>query len=155
MTRGGLANHLKKCAKRQEAINTADRTVTDRKQKLYHLQIQDAWSSAFWLHIEVNGTASLQDLDEYLRAIWLECCGHLSQFSVGKGWRDEVPMSRKIEHVFQPGVEIVTHIVVRQARSRTSASGRRVRGADAAHQLASLWHVWLRWPRRATLLAIP
>ena len=110
MTKGGLANHLKKCGKRQEAINVADSQATKRKQKLYHLQIQDAWSSAFWLHIEVNGTARLVDLDEYLRAIWLECCGHLSQFSVGKRWGDEIPMSQKIEYVFQPGVETLTHI---------------------------------------------
>ena len=24
-----------------------------------------------------------EDPDEYLRAIWLECCGHLSQFNIG------------------------------------------------------------------------
>lgn len=73
------------------------------------MQIQDAWSSNYWLHLEINGNAYLKDLDHYLRAIWLECCGHLSQFSVG-GWRgQEIPKNRKIEHVFKPGVEL-THI---------------------------------------------
>ena len=57
----------------------------------------------------MKGSAKLADLDSYLRAIWLECCGHLSQFSVG-GWQgDEIPMKNRIDRVFRPGVEL-THI---------------------------------------------
>ena len=110
MTKSGMSKHLKTCPQRQEAINTA----TNKKQAsqtdcLYHLQIQAAGLPDFWLHIEMNGNASLKDLDRYLRAIWLECCGHLSQFSIG-GWGGEkIPMSRKVERVFEPGVEL-THI---------------------------------------------
>jgi hypothetical protein len=73
------------------------------------LQVQDAYSPDFWLHLEMNGGARLKDLDDYLRAIWLECCGHLSQFSVG-GWQgEEIAQSKRIEQVFRPGVEL-THI---------------------------------------------
>jgi hypothetical protein len=110
MTKSGLSRHLKTCPQRQEAIKVAESgKVAGQKQRLYHLQVQDAFSPDFWLHLEMNGTASLKDLDRYLRAIWLECCGHLSQFSVG-GWSgEEIPMSRKIERVFEPGVEL-THI---------------------------------------------
>ena len=110
MTKGGLSRHLKTCPHRLELINVAENEEPEgQTQQLYHLQIQDAWSADFWLHLEMKGTASLKDLDRYLRAIWLECCGHLSQFSVG-GWRgEEIPMSRKIERVFKPGLEL-THI---------------------------------------------
>ena len=110
MTKGGMSKHLKTCPQRQEVINTAESTKqASQTERLYHLQIQDAWSPDFWLQIEMNGSASLKDLDRYLRTIWLECCGHLSRFSVG-GWRgEEIPMSRKIERIFKPGVEL-THI---------------------------------------------
>jgi hypothetical protein len=110
MTKGGLSRHLKTCTRRQEAIKAAEsRKRAAQKQRLYHLQIQDAWSPDFWLHLEMKGNAALKDLDRYLRAIWLECCGHLSQFSV-EAWRgEEISMNRKIEHVFKPGVEL-THI---------------------------------------------
>jgi hypothetical protein len=108
MTKGGLSRHLSSCAKRQEAINTANKT-SGQAQSIYHLQIQDAWGGDFWLHLEMKGSAKLSDLDYYLRAIWLECCGHLSQFSVG-GWRgDEIPMSQQAAQVFKPGLEL-THI---------------------------------------------
>ncbi len=110
MTKSGLSKHLKSCPQRQAAIKAAESNQpAGQTGPLYHLQIQDAWSPDFWLHIEMKGDASLKDLDRYLRAIWLECCGHLSRFSVG-GWRgQEIPMSRKIERVFKPGVEL-THI---------------------------------------------
>lgn len=96
------------CSERQGAINAAGRQAVG-KQQLYHLQVQDAWQPYYWLHLEMNGTATLGDLDRYLRAIWLECCEHLSQFSLG-GWRDkEIPQSRRAECVFEPGMGL-THI---------------------------------------------
>ena len=108
MTRGGLSRHLATCPGRQEAIQAANREKRI-SQTLYHLLARDAWYGDFWLHLEMNGSATLEDLDYYLRAIWLECCGHLSRFSVG-GWRgDEIPMHRRIKNIFSPGVEL-THI---------------------------------------------
>ena len=108
MTRGGLTKHLEACAEHKAAIEAANQ-ASGKEQPLYHLVARDAWGGDYWLHLEMNGSATLKDLDRYLRAIWLECCGHLSQFSIG-GWSgDEIPMSRRIERVFAPGLEL-THI---------------------------------------------
>ncbi len=108
MTKGGLSKHLSSCSKRQETVNAANQKL-GKTQRLYHLQVQDAWQRDFWLHLEMNGTATLADLDNYLRAIWLECCGHLSRFSVG-GWSgDEIPMATRVARVFDSGVQL-THI---------------------------------------------
>jgi hypothetical protein len=104
--KGGMIRHLRACSKRGDAIEKAGLTG---KEKLYHLRVQDSWSNDFWLDLEVRGSTTLRDLDHYLRAIWLECCGHMSQFSVG-GWAGrEIPKSRTIERVFAPDVEL-THI---------------------------------------------
>ena len=108
MTRSGLVRHLETCPQRGEAIGTVGQG-TGKEQALYHLQVQDAWGGDFWLHLEMNGSATLQDLDRYLRAIWLECCDHLSQFSIG-GWSGrEIAKRRRAEEVFEPGLEL-THI---------------------------------------------
>jgi hypothetical protein len=108
MSKSGLAKHLATCAERQKAVDSANNNG-GKLQTLYHLQVQDAYSGDFWLQLEINGTATLNDLDRYLRAIWLECCGHLSRFSVG-GWRGgEIGKRKKAEQVFSPGVEL-THI---------------------------------------------
>lgn len=108
MAKGGLSKHLATCQERKEAINAANQK-SGQPQQLYHLQVQDAYLRDFWLHLEMNGSATLKDLDKYLRAIWLECCGHLSQFSVGGWGGSEIAKSRRIAQVFDPGVEL-THI---------------------------------------------
>ena len=82
MTKGGLTRHLKKhLAERTGETDLVWIRVTD----------QTPWavlpSSAFWLDLEVRADLPLEDLDEFLRAIWVECCGHLSHFVVHQGKR--------------------------------------------------------------------
>ncbi len=50
---------------------------------VFHLEVQSDFEE-FWLHLGVPGDATLGDLDEFLRTIWLECCGHLSAFQIGR-----------------------------------------------------------------------
>ncbi len=57
----------------------------------------------------MRGSKTLQDLDTYLRAIWLECCGHMSQFSLGGGFAREVGKRRKLSDIFKDEGEL-THI---------------------------------------------
>ncbi|HET7231108.1 MAG TPA: hypothetical protein VFJ16_13940 [Longimicrobium sp.] len=106
-TRGHMARHLAACDKRRETIASADARGGTAKT-LVHLQVRDAESGAYWLNLEVDGDAPLQKVDSYLRAIWLECCDHLSDFSTG-GWGGrKVGKRQTVGAVFGPGVEI-TH----------------------------------------------
>jgi hypothetical protein len=103
-----MTKHLSACPKRQAMIAQAERRKA-RREKLYHLRVQDAWGGDFWLELETRGTATLKDLDHYLRAIWLECCGHMSRFSIG-GWKGaEIAKSKRVEEVFRRGITL-THI---------------------------------------------
>src|SRR5262249_16834882 len=36
----------------------------------------------YWLYLAVPFKATLENLDNFLRNIWLECCSHLSQFII-------------------------------------------------------------------------
>ncbi len=108
MTKGKMTRHLSSCLQRQEVIAKGGRRK-GKSEKLYHLRVQDTWRGEFWLDLEMRGSANLEVLDAYLRAIWLECCGHMSQFSIG-GWRgDEIPKKTIAEKAFEPGIEL-THI---------------------------------------------
>ena len=42
--------------------------------------------------IDIKANATLRELDDFLRNIWLECCGHLSSFEIGR-WRYVAVMS--------------------------------------------------------------
>lgn len=57
----------------------------------------------YWLLLDMPLTASLKNLDDFLRRIWLECCGHMSAF-MGSGYQ-EFPMSRRLS-AFPEGAQI-------------------------------------------------
>ncbi len=43
----------------------------------------DAGPGTWWMHLALAPSTTLRDLDQFLRTMWLECCGHLSAFEVG------------------------------------------------------------------------
>lgn len=107
-----MSRHLAACAKRREAAAATD-AATDagrgEPRELVLLQVRDAGEGDFWLYLEVDGDATLKQVDSYLRAIWLECCGHLSEFSTG-GWDGRtVGKAQKVGRAFRSGAEL-THI---------------------------------------------
>jgi hypothetical protein len=70
---------------------------SETKKKAYHLAIE---AKPYFLYILIDGGAKIGLLDEFLRDIWLECCGHLSTFMSGGRFGEEVGMGKKIEKVF-------------------------------------------------------
>jgi hypothetical protein len=108
ITKRGVIKYLEKCPKRQEVLAAASNSSRP-EETLWHLRVQDASLKNFWLDLEMVGSASLEKLDKYLRYIWLECCGHLSQFTIG-GWGGIVlGKSRKADSIFEPGL-VLRHL---------------------------------------------
>ena len=136
---GGMLKHLTACPQRQAAITAASETAGAKKETLYLMRVRDVYVSDFWLFLEVLGSSTLQELDQYLRAIWLECCGHMSQFSFG-GWSgEEISMRRRISGVFKLEDEL-THIYDFGTSSETlvKAVGLRSGAATTRHPIALL-----------------
>lgn len=108
LSKAGMTKHLDTCPQRQQAIQAAE--ASDRpSETLWRLRVQDAYLKDFWLDLEMRGSATLMKLDEYLRAIWLECCGHLSEFTIG-GWGGvKVGKARKADQLFEPGL-VLRHL---------------------------------------------
>ena len=110
--RGGMTRHLQACKARAEAQEAA----TGRKSKAFHLIAEGLYTPEYWLHLELPETITLEDLDQFLRDIWLECCGHLSMFEI-EGQRytqlfddgyfpEDKAMTVKLGRVFRPGLEM-------------------------------------------------
>lgn len=47
------------------------------------LKIEGAHNKNYWLLVDMPLTSTLSTLDRFLRDIWLECCGHMSEFTAG------------------------------------------------------------------------
>ncbi|MDR1060430.1 MAG: hypothetical protein LBL83_04275 [Clostridiales bacterium] len=68
-------------------------------QKCFLLKIEGAHAKGYWLYVDVPVTAALSSVDSFLRKIWLECCGHMSAFSI-PGGLNEIGKSRKLGDIF-------------------------------------------------------
>lgn len=104
--KSGMIRHLAKCDRRLQIIQIAGASKQS-EENLWHLRVQDFYDKDFWLDLEMRGSAKLEKLDFYLRAIWLECCGHLSKFTVG-GWQGyDIGKARTADEVFAVETELL------------------------------------------------
>jgi len=53
----------------------------DGCQECCLLKIEGAYYKDYWLYIDVPVEKTLSNVDAFMRKIWLECCGHLSEFT--------------------------------------------------------------------------
>jgi len=58
------------------------------------LKVEGAYEPEYWLLLDVAAKASLKKLNEFLRRIWLECCGHMSLFLDADG--NKIGMTKQI-----------------------------------------------------------
>ncbi len=73
-----ITRHLAKCQEAQLKTSPAK----GAPGRILHLAVEGRGAPYYWLHIEIPAVAKLQDLDSFLRETWLECCGHLSAFTI-------------------------------------------------------------------------
>jgi hypothetical protein len=52
-------------------------------ERCYLLKAEGAYDKDYWLFFTVALDAPMSAVDRFLRAIWCECCGHMSAFRVG------------------------------------------------------------------------
>lgn len=68
-----IARHLAACSNR---IKNNSRSGNQK------ILLINAGLGPFWIYFEANASDTLSKVDDFLRELWLECCGHLSTFGV-------------------------------------------------------------------------
>jgi hypothetical protein len=76
-----MSRHLAKCLRDHEKEPAVSKGKP-KQTRLFHIVVQGTYNPQYWLHLEMPAEATLSDLDAFLRDIWLECCGHLSEFEI-------------------------------------------------------------------------
>ena len=76
-TKGGMLRHLQACSKRKIRL---DSERGKRRCRYFEIVILDKYRKAYWLIVEASENTTLKTLDQFIRDIWVECCGHLSAF---------------------------------------------------------------------------
>lgn len=112
--KSAMTRHLTTCKLRP---SEPEKAPGRRRQpaQLYHLVVSSRYAPMYWLHLEAPANATLEDLDDFLRRTWLECCGHLSAFRVGgrsfssgadESWGDDEDLNVKLGEVLEPGATL-------------------------------------------------
>ena len=79
-----MTQHLKYCKQRATEIATElESAPAQKKTRFFHILVEGRYNPQYWMHLEMAASDNLEVLDDFLRAIWLECCGHLSEFTIG------------------------------------------------------------------------
>ena len=83
LAKNTMTRHLATCSKRL-VLDQQPPTGRSKAREisLLHLIVEGKDLPQYWLHVEIPADASLKHLDQFLRDIWLECCGHLSAFTI-------------------------------------------------------------------------
>lgn len=77
-----VKRHIKSCVTRLEKIEESKNESKKLKDQ-FILKINEKYSKDIYaLYIAIDENASLQDLDTFIRKVWVECCGHLSSFKI-------------------------------------------------------------------------
>ncbi|MDP2972561.1 MAG: hypothetical protein Q8P64_25645 [Deltaproteobacteria bacterium] len=100
--KSAMTRHLQSCIEKSRIVEkfTKDSSYL---LKFFHLLVEGHHLPEYWMHLKVSSHARFEDLDNFLREIWLECCGHMSAFRIG---REEVKKSKKLEYVLHPGMQL-------------------------------------------------
>ena len=80
-----IKKHLDSCDERKRLIEKTEKKNANG-ERCFCVSVEGFYIPAYWLYLDISSLATFRDLDEFLRDIWLECCGHLSAFEI-KGIR--------------------------------------------------------------------
>ncbi len=77
---------------------------TEGDQRYYLLKAEGLYDKDYWLYFDIPVSSNLSAVDQFLRNIWLECCGHMSAFT-GPG-HQEIGKNKKLYN-FSVGTQLV------------------------------------------------
>ncbi len=83
LSKSAMTRHLETCEQRASTEAKAGDRWNVQKIRTFHLVVEGRDLPMYWMHLDVTASTTLATLDRFLRATWLECCGHLSAFEIG------------------------------------------------------------------------
>ncbi|MFZ2147418.1 MAG: hypothetical protein WAV28_09365 [Sedimentisphaerales bacterium] len=108
-----MTKHLGTCKQNEQDSGKSFPGRNPRQAEVFHLVVEGRYSLDYWMHLDVPADLTLEDLDDFLRDIWLECCGHLSAFEIeGTTYSvqpmedfDDESMEAGLDSVLSPGMK--------------------------------------------------
>lgn len=79
--RTAMKKHLVQCIHKHPARKPSEFPVPI-KTRLFTILVEGSFLHEYWMYLDVPANSMLRGLDNFLRDTWVECCGHLSAFTI-------------------------------------------------------------------------
>jgi hypothetical protein len=90
--------HVSKAAMKKHALECTSKHDTGKPTKpAFLMRAEFPYDKRYWLTFTVDASTTLNTIDGFLRGAWLECCGHMSEFSIGG-------KTRKLKDILEVGM---------------------------------------------------
>lgn len=82
LTEKTIKKHMKNCSEMIKSID--EKIINDRKQiDQFIISIKPKYAgNEYCIYLSISGILGLIHIDQFIRNIWVECCGHLSGFKI-------------------------------------------------------------------------
>lgn len=99
LTERTIKKHMKNCSEMKKSID--EKRIDDKEQRnQFIIAIKPEYAgNEYCVYLSIAGTLGLVHMDQFIRDIWVECCGHLSSFKIkGKFYQDQ-SMNTKLNDI--------------------------------------------------------
>ncbi len=113
----------------------------DNSEETILLKVEERYTKDYWLYLDIRPNCNLNVLDTFLRNIWLECCGHLSEFytpisNISKNKKfNDIDLGSKLyyEYDFGTPTELVITVIDKLKRPKQKNSIRLIARNEPYH----------------------
>ena len=100
-----MKTHLKSCKEKHAALKQVP------TKKAFLILAEGSFLHEYWMYFEIPANVYLKCIDEFLRNTWVECCGHLSAFTIKNKiyqsmpdkYFDDLSMNYSLNKLLDPG----------------------------------------------------
>ena len=99
LTEKTIKRHMKNCSEIEKSID--EKRIEDEELRdQFIIAIKPKYGGTeYCIYLSIDGTLGLVHIDQFIRDIWVECCGHLSGFRIrGKFYQDH-SMNAKLNDI--------------------------------------------------------
>lgn len=77
-----IKSHVKRCKVMHDNIEAKKKVNNKTREQFIISMVPKYGSKDYCIYISIDKSLTLQDLDSFIRDVWVECCGHLSLFKI-------------------------------------------------------------------------
>ncbi len=99
LTEKTIKRHMKNCSEMERKIE--ELSAVDKKQRnQFMISVKPKYNgNEYCIYLSIDENLSLIHIDQFLRDVWLECCGHLSAFKINGKFYQDYSMNTKLKDI--------------------------------------------------------